>query len=47
MAYGFNIRAMIKVILKKILGSTTPLILYTDSKFFYDYFLKLGTIQKI
>lgn len=46
MAYEFDIGAVIKAILGKILKLTVPLILYIDSKSLYNYLVKLGTIQE-
>ena len=46
MAYGFNIGAVIKATLKKILESAIPLILYTDSKSLYDCLVKLRTTKE-
>ncbi len=46
MAYGFEIGAVIKAMLRKILGSAVPLILYTDLKSLYNYLVKLDTTQK-
>ena len=44
LAHGFNIRAVIKLIIKKILQiNTLLLILCTDSKSLYDCLVKLGT----
>lgn len=45
-AYEFNIRAVIKVILGTMLGSAILLILYNNSKSLYDCLVKLNTISK-
>ncbi len=44
-ALGFDIGAVIKTTLGKMLGSTLPLILYIDSKSLYNCLAKLGTTQ--
>ena len=44
MVYGFDIGAVIKVTLRKILGSAIEQNLYTDSKSLYDYLVKLDII---
>src|SRR5437667_8653703 len=47
LAHGFDIRAMIKSTIKKILRiDILPLILCTDSKSLYDCLVKLGTTQE-
>lgn len=46
MAHGFNIRVIIKITLRKMLGSAVLLILYTDSKSLYNYLIKFGITQK-
>jgi hypothetical protein len=47
MAYGFDIRAMIKLTLEQILQiKTFTLLLCTDSKSLYDCLVKLGTTQE-
>ena len=42
--YGFNIRVSIKATIKKILGISLPIVIYTDLKLLYDYLVRLGTI---
>lgn len=44
MIYWFNIKAVIKSILGKILRSAVLSILYTKLKFLYNYLIKLSTI---
>ena len=46
MVHRFNIKTVIKTILKKMLGSVILLILSIDLKFLYNYLVKLGTTQK-
>ena len=46
MAYSFNIRAVIKVIVKLQLNISLPLILYIDSKSIYKCLIKLRTTQE-
>ena len=46
MAYGFDIRVVIKATLGKIQGSAIPLILCIDSKSLYDCLVKLGITQE-
>ena len=46
MVHEFDIRAVIKATLEKILGFATALILCIDLKFFYDCQIKLGTTQE-
>src|SRR6266516_7018725 len=46
LAHGFDIRAVIKSMIKKILHTILPLILCTDSKSLYDCLVKLGTTQE-
>ena len=47
LAHGFDISAMIKSTIQKILRIDQLLIvLYTDSKSLYDYLVKLGTTQE-
>ena len=46
MAYGFNIGAVIKATVELQLNISLPLILCTDFKSIYKYFIKLRTIQK-
>lgn len=44
MAYKFDIEIVIKVTLKKMLEFAILLILYINSKFLYNYLVKLRTI---
>jgi len=46
MAYRFNIRAVIKLTVNKILNINLPLIMYTDLKSLYNYLIRLGTTQE-
>ena len=47
LAHGFNIAAIIRLIIQKILQSEQlPLVLYTDSKSLYNCLVKLGTTQE-
>lgn len=46
MAHGFNIRAIIKALLAKILQDKILLICYTNSKCLYNYLIKLRTTYK-
>ena len=46
MAYSFNITAVIKLTIDKMLFIIIPLILYTDLKLFFNYLVRLGTIQE-
>ena len=46
LAYSFDISAAIKAIVKLQLNISLPLILCTDFKSIYEYFVKLGTIQE-
>lgn len=46
MAHKFNIRAVIKAMLRKMFESTIPLILYIDLKSLYNCLVRLGTIQE-
>ncbi|KAE9372116.1 hypothetical protein N431DRAFT_340376, partial [Stipitochalara longipes BDJ] len=43
-AYSFNIGALIKSIINKILGINLLLVLYIDLKSLYKYLIKLGII---
>lgn len=45
-AHGFDIEAVIKAILEKILGSAVSLILCINSKFLYNCLVKLDTTQE-
>ena len=46
MTHGFDIEAVIKSTLAKILGAAIPLILYTDSKSWFKCLIKLDTTQE-
>ena len=46
MAHGFNIRALVKFTIDKILGIDLPLVLCTDSRSLYDCLVKLGTTHE-
>jgi hypothetical protein len=46
MAYGFNIGALVKSIINKILEIELLLVVYTDSKSLYKCLIKLGTIRE-
>jgi hypothetical protein len=46
MAYGFNIGALVKSIINKILEIELLLVIYTDSKLLYKYLIKLGTTRE-
>lgn len=42
-ANRFDIKEVTKTILRKVLKSVIPIILYTNSKSLYNYQVKLGT----
>ena len=44
MVYGFNISAVVKLIVDRALEIDLPLVVYIDSKSLYEYLVKLGTI---
>ena len=46
MAYGFNIGAIIKSMLDKVLQVNLPLILCTNLKSLYNCLVRLGTTQE-
>ena len=46
MAHGFNIRALVKSTIDKVLGIDLPLVLCTDSKSLYECLVKLGITQE-
>jgi hypothetical protein len=43
MAHGFNIGALVKSIINKVLEMELLLVVYTDSKSLYECLIKLGT----
>jgi hypothetical protein len=46
MAYGFNMGALVKSIIDRILEMELLLVVYIDSKSLYEYLIKLGTTQE-
>lgn len=46
MVHGFDIKIVIKVMLKKILRFAILLILYINLKVLYNYLIKLSIIKK-
>jgi hypothetical protein len=44
MAYGFNMGALVKFIINKVLEIELLLVVYIDLKSLYEYLIKLGTI---
>jgi hypothetical protein len=45
-AYSFNIRALVKSIIDKVLRINLLLVLYTNSKLLYKCLVKLGIMQE-
>jgi hypothetical protein len=43
MAYGFDIGAVVKLIVNRALEIDLPLVVYIDSKSLYECLIKLGT----
>ena len=46
MNHEFDMRAMLKTTIKKMLQSDISLMICTDSKFLYEYFVKLKIIYE-
>jgi hypothetical protein len=46
MAYGFNIGALVKSIINRVLEIELLLVIYTDSKLLYKYLIKLSTTRE-
>jgi len=46
MAYRFNIGAVIKLTVNKILNINLPLVICTDLKLLYNCLIRLGTTQE-
>ena len=46
MVHGFDIGALIKATIKKILGIDLLMVIYIDLRSLYDYLVKLGTTQE-
>jgi len=44
--YSFNISSLVKSIINKVLEIEVLLVVYIDSKSFYEYLVKLGTIRE-
>ena len=46
MAYGFNISALVKSIINRVLEIELLLVVYTDSKLLYKCLIKLGITRE-
>jgi hypothetical protein len=46
MVHGFDIGALVKATVDRVLGIELPLVVYMDSKSLYECLVKLGTIQE-
>ena len=46
MAYGFNIGALVKFIINRVLEIELLLVVYIDSKLLYKCLIKLGTTRE-
>ena len=46
MAHGFNIGALVKSIINRVLEMELLLVIYTDSKSLYECLVKLGTTRE-
>jgi hypothetical protein len=46
MAYSFNIGALVKSIINRVLEIELLLVVYTDSKLLYECLVKLGTTRE-
>ena len=46
MAHGFNIGALVKSIINKVLEIELLLVIYMNSKLLYEYLIKLGTTRE-
>ena len=46
MAYGFNISALVKSIINKVLEIELLLVIYINLKLLYKYLIKLGTTRE-
>ena len=46
MAHEFNIGVIIKLTIDLVFNITIPLVIYTDLKSLYNYFIRLSTTQE-
>jgi hypothetical protein len=46
MAHGFNMSALVKSIINRVLEMKLLLVIYMDLKLLYEYLIKLGTTRE-